>query len=700
MLYLIPLVVALFVVALIAAVPVSDRLSLTVSRLSIPIFGGYVSESNPRRTRQLQLLRATHVGATHRVYAARTLFFAGAAGVLGSILGVYVGAAALVALSVNEAVLLEALPRQLHFFADLARIDEIPPRQLFVLFVVSSATIGSVSALGVYWGRWRYLESKAEARATEIEATLPRTVAFVYALSRSGMPFPTVLETLTRNQSVYGEAAKEVGVAVRDMDAFGTDVLTALQRMADRTPSHSLEEFGENLASVLGSGRSLSEFLTEQYDRYQQEAEAQQEQYLDLLSAFAEIYVTVLVAGPLFFITVLVVIGLVLSDTLTLIRLVGYVGLPIASVGFIAYIRNMTESLRGASHSHDPTDDVSPGAHYGVKAGTPAADGGNVLAGRWEANWERLELYDRFEPIRRWLYDPLNSLLARPESTLVVTVPVAVAWVFVRSIPIPLGPSAINVLDGPIIEATIFVMAIYALIHEIHRRQTRAIEDAVPDFLDRMASVNEAGMTITESIGRVRSSDLGQLSDEIERTWRDVQWGADIQTALRRFERRVDTVMVSQAVTLITNAMKASGDIAPVLRIAADEAQESRRLRQERRQEMFTYLLVIYISFLVFIGIISALSVAFIPAINAASGAIGGGSVSGGVGVGMPGGTFGGIEEVNTEAYSVLFFHIASIQAVCSGLTAGLLGEGDLEDGVKHATILLTMAYVVAIVLF
>jgi flagellar protein FlaJ len=50
---------------------------------------------------------------------------------------------------------------------------------------------------------------------------------------------------------------------------------------------------------------------------------------------------------------------------------------------------------------------------------------------------------------------------------------------------------------------------------------------------------------------------------------------------------------------------------------------------------------------------------------------------------------------VNTEAYELLFFHISTVQAVCSGLIAGQLAEGGIADGVKHATGLLVLTYLV-----
>jgi len=150
--------------------------------------------------------------------------------------------------------------------------------------------------------------------------------------------------------------------------------------------------------------------------------------------------------------------------------------------------------------------------------------------------------------------------------------------------------------------------------------------------------------------------------------------------------------MTARAVALVTNAMHASGDIGPVLRIAADESRATWSLRRERRQVMLTYLIVIYISFLVFLGIIASLSVSFIPAVEEA--AIPGAGGTGGV-PGAPSGPTGitaGLGAINASAYEQLFFHAAAVQAVCSGLVAGQLGEGSVKDGVKHVVVLLALS--------
>ncbi|SDM17332.1 flagellar protein FlaJ [Halogranum gelatinilyticum] len=691
MLWVVPLAVAAVLCLVVVLDTVDKRIRLAVTRVALALFGDYVVTADDADRRQQQM-RAAHIGVTHRVYAARTLLYSGIFGVVGSLLGIYLAAGLVSALSLTSEGIRASLPSTLGFLGNLAAVPSLDIGELFVLLLFASATVGTLLAAGSYYARWFYLDQLAVARASAIEATLPRTVAFVYALSRSGMSFPQILQTLVDNRQVYGASATEIGVAVRDMDTFGTDVITALQRLGRRTPSDGLEEFSENLASVLSSGRSLSDFLHAQYERYQEEAQAQQEQYLELLATFAEVYVTVLVAGPLFFITILIVIGLVLQDTLTFIRFISYLGIPLASAAFIVYIDSMANATRLHGDSR-----LSPRQSF--TRSSFAADGGVRSATASERlNRRVLATYDRLRPVKRWLDDPMEMVLRHPLWSLTVTAPVGLAYVALqadlpgRTLP-PLERfdlyKALDLIDDPLVHATILVLIVFSLAYEARKRRLRAMEMAIPDFLDRLASVNEAGLTVVQSVKRVSESDLGALTPEVRRAWRDIQWGADAERALLRMAHRTSSPTVIRAATLITNAMRATDDIAPVLRIAADEAQSSRRLRRERRNEMVTYLLVIYISFFVFIGIIAALTVSFLPAIEATQ------SVSTGAPSGIvSGGVFSGIGDVDTDAYRLLLYHTAVIQAVCSGLIAGQLGEGTVSDGAKHAAILLTIAHV------
>lgn len=697
-----------------------DRLDRILKRLGVVSFGTYVDHVGRRKTERRELLRAAHVPITYRAYAATTILYATVGALVGGILGLYVIWGVLRVLAVDETTMRRLLPTAFEYLATFAGLGTLTPGQLLSMLLVSGLTFGLFAGLLTYWFRWWWPEHLAATRERTIDGTMPQTIAFMYALSRSGMSFPQTLRIMADHRRIYGAAAAEVGVAVRYMDLFGRDMITAIREMGRRTPSEQFEEFSENLASVLQSGRSRAAFLEEQYDDFQEEAEAQQERILELLSTLAEGYVTLFVAGPLFLITLLVIIGIAGADTLTALQVFVYFLLPIGNLGFVLYLDAVTErfgrservgelpsisahinDVRRAAGSTETADGEDPVTDGGAASGsfddaTRADFDEESEAGRRHANLERLALHQQLEWLRSRLGSPVRTVVKRPVTLLYVTVPLAIA---VTALRLWLAPElTIHVVDDVLVQATLFVVGSFAVAFELHRRRIRTIEAAVPDFLDRLASVNEAGLSVVDSVGRVRGSDLGALDPEVDRIWHDVQWGADLETALLRFERRVRTRTISRVVALVTNAMHASGDVARVLRIAAAQAKADRRLRQRRRQEMLSYVVVVYVSFFVFLVIVGALDAVLIPNLPESSIVP---EPDGSAQQAVPGGVgaLDGLGEIDTDAFRLLFFHTALLQALLSGVVAGQMSTGDVRNGAKHATVLLLIAYVAFLVL-
>ncbi|WP_435333327.1 type II secretion system F family protein [Haloarchaeobius sp. TZWWS8] len=698
----VPLVIACVLAIPVLLSPVSVRADRIVTRFALILFGTYANARGRKQAIRKSTLRSAHVPTTYRTYAAKTLLFTAVLSLVGSILGMYVIWLGLILLAVDEATIREVFPPELHFLADFVGLPTISVFELFGLMTVTSLTLGVGFAAATYWYRWWYPEYVTSERGRHIDASLPRSIAFIYALSRSGMEFHKVMHILADNRRIYGESAEEFHVAVRHMDMFGKDMITAIQTMARRSPSEQFTEFAENLASVLQSGRSLSEFLHQQYRDFQEEAEAQQEKLLDLLATLAEAYVTVLVAGPLFLITILVVLGIAVGDTLDPLRVMVYVIVPCGNLIFIIYLLSATGTLSAGRGYEDVEPPV--GNLDGIRrAADVQTDGGVDATAR--ANRERLNLYRKWRTLRQKLGNPTRTVVERPAAVFWVTVPLALLLIATR-LPATLGPAGLNVreFDDVLIQALLFVVGTFAIVFEVHRRRTETIEAAVPDLLDRLASVNEAGMTVVESIKRVRSSQLGALDSEMDRVWADIRWGANIETAFKRFEARLRTQIISRVVTITTNAMNASGDLATVLRIAANQAKADRRLKRARAQEMVTYMVVVYVSFFVFLFIIVTLSVFLIPALpeggtgtvlNASSstaGSTGAAGVPAVGGVGQPG-------SIDKGAYTLVFFHATVIQGILSGLVAGQLSSGDIRTGAKHAAVLVALAYATFLVL-
>ena len=228
------------------------------------------------------------------------------------------------------------------------------------------------------------------------------------------------------------------------------------------------------------------------------------------------------------------------------------------------------------------------------------------------------------------------------------------------------------------------VLIPYAVFYGIWAKKVLGIQELIPDFLERMAGINQSGLTIAQGIAIMVNTNLGLISYEIRKIKKDMDWGANFTEALVRFEERVSTPSIARTVTLITKASEMSGQIGEVLSIAAADAKMTEMLKKERHAEMFIYTVIVYLAFFVFLFVVAVLTMQFLPVLENIS--------TQGI---SATGILSGIGAISIATFGRLLYHACLIQAFFSGLIAGQMGESSLAAGVKHACVLLLITLVV-----
>jgi len=511
-------------------------------------------------------------------------------------------------------------------------------------------------------------------RKVKINLTLHNAVAYMYAMRRGGAELMTIFYAISENAPIYGEVALEFRQITRDVDYFGSDVLTAVRHLSETTPSEKLKDFLEDLLSVIESGGDLSEFLASRVRLYQEEARFEQKQFLTILSMVAESYVTLFVAGPLFLIIIMVVMGMMGGSAVLQLSLIIYAIMPIGSLIFVLLIDLISGKAEKAER------------YTRVKELNTYADIPMVKKTGEEHLFDQLKKYDKIRILTNFISHPFESFVNDVNHTLFVTVPIAIIYLalVISHIPSYGDPELfIEVINAHVVIAVLIVLVPYAIFYEIWARKVRGIQVMIPDFLERMAGINRVGLTMAQAIGIMVNTNLGLLSYEIRRIKRDMDWGANFSDALIRFEQRISTASIARTVTLITKASEMSGQIGEVLAIAASDAKMSETLKKERLSEMFIYTAIVYLSFFVFLYVVAVLDTQFLPVL----------AHIGTSGISM-GGPLSGIGSVPIKAFNRLLYHACLIQALFSGLIAGQMGEASLAAGVKHSCILLIISLV------
>ncbi|MFZ0006590.1 MAG: type II secretion system F family protein [Methanoregula sp.] len=511
-------------------------------------------------------------------------------------------------------------------------------------------------------------------RKVKINLTLHNAVAYMYAMRRGGAQLMTIFYAISENASIYGEVALEFRQITRDVDYFGSDVITAVRHLSETTPSEKLKDFLEDLLSVIGSGGDLSEFLASRVRLYQEEARFEQKQFLTILSMVAESYVTLFVAGPLFLIIIMVVMGMMGGSAVLQLSIVIYAVMPIGSLIFMLLIDLISGKAEKAER------------YTREKELNTYADIALVKKTGEEHLFDQLKKYDKIRVLTTFIRHPLENFVNDVNHTLIVTVPLAIlylALVIFNTPPYADPELFIEVINAHVVIAILIVLVPYAIFYEIWARKVKGIQIMIPDFLERMAGINRVGLTMAQAIGIMVNTNLGLLSYEIRRIKRDMDWGANFSDALIRFEQRISTASIARTVTLITKASEMSGQIGEVLAIAASDAKMSETLKKERHAEMFIYTAIVYLSFFVFLFVVAVLSTQFLPVL----------AHIGASGISMAG-PISGIGSVPIRAFNRLLYHACLIQAIFSGLIAGQMGEASLAAGVKHSCIMLIISLV------
>lgn len=227
-------------------------------------------------------------------------------------------------------------------------------------------------------------------------------------------------------------------------------------------------------------------------------------------------------------------------------------------------------------------------------------------------------------------------------------------------------------------------------------RRLNKIEDKFPDFLRDLAEYWKGGLSMTAAVETLAKGEYGALNKDVKLMANQISWGIAFNEVLRLFVDRAKTRLIERSITLIEEANKSGGKISDILVTAANDAREIKWLQLEREKNIITFVTIIYVSFFVYIAIIAILSAVFIPAIADATlemketqekqaGGMGSGLASVGVQINL----------IDKPYLGFIFFCSGLIQGLGNGIVGGIMGEGTLAAGLRHAFIMCTLTWII-----
>lgn len=548
--------------------------------------------------------------------------------------------------------------------------------------IIAAALITVISAVVFGGGTWAYMyvapSQKASTRRRSIDFTLPHAIVFMYAMSHGGMNFIEVVSKLADSQDAYGAVAEEFDMVRRDVELFGNDLYTSLRNARNLTPSDNLEQFIDDMVSVLDSGGDITTFLEEQSARYLRRAQEEQEDFLETLSVMSEVFIVGFVAAPLFLIVILMVISILGGEAIAQMAALIYLGLPLGIAGFIVLLSTMAEPYKHPETQLTVEDDPLEAIDLSRFVDDP-----EYLAYHESHRWDR---------VHEHLGNPGRAIRTKPLFTLALTVPVAMLYfgvmAFVGAVPTSLDA----LLVRPIAATTILFVLPFLVVtvplsvfHELKRGYDAEVVRKFPDTLNILSSANNMGIQLTEAFEIVSRWSVGKFADELRTVRNDIQWNGDTRKALLRFANRLDVPPLSRTIKLIADGGTSSSDLSRLLSIAAEDTRNQYTITRDRKRAMTSYIAVVVIGFLVYLMVIALLNTSYLGPLSEVSGTATTGSMNG-----LP-----GVSAIPIDTYRMLFFHSVLVQAIGCGLITGMLSDNDLLAGLKYAIAMVLVATVV-----
>jgi flagellar protein FlaJ len=211
------------------------------------------------------------------------------------------------------------------------------PLESALLFGVGGALF--TSALSVV-GFYLYPIYRADKHKRELDDELPFTTGYMAILASAGVSPEKIFHSLSA-LNVPLAASTEAKEVVKNINLFGLDVISALEKASSRTPSEKLRDTIEGIISTIHSGGNLGAFLRVKFKTAMKLKRLSLQKYADNLSVLSEVYVALLLTGPLLLVIMVAVMSVmgggglgILSPDL-LLSLLTYLGIPVCAVIFL-----------------------------------------------------------------------------------------------------------------------------------------------------------------------------------------------------------------------------------------------------------------------------------------------------------------------------------------------------------------------------
>jgi len=381
---------------------------------------------------------------------------------------------------------------------------------------------------------------KAGERAHALERETPFAAAYVTVMATGGISPYMSVKRLSK-VDLMPAMRKEATEVIKDVEIFGMDPLSALNKAAKTHPLDIFRDFISGYASTVITGGDVTHFLETKTDEIFKTRSLRIRVAAERLGMLLESFVIIMVLMSLCFYILFSVesiysVGISLYSGLILYT---YIFTPLLSIVFIYLAHDMQPKT--------PITDWRPYKAYGISSLVAVL----VL----------LLLTGFFGLIQVPFLDAIKG---------VVQLPIAIAIALIISA----APPAI--IQGRI------------------SRRKLGIERGIANFLRDLTEVRKTGLAPEKCIESLSKRDYGEFNKELEKISSQLSWGVPLRNVFMDFVRRTKSWLSQVVIFLLVEAVDVGGGTISMIESLTRFNQMTQEVEKEKRMNVRPYILIPY----------------------------------------------------------------------------------------------------------
>jgi len=378
--------------------------------------------------------------------------------------------------------------------------------------------------------------SKASERASALEREMPFAATYITVMASGGIPPYMSFKRLTEVE-LLPATRKEAKGLIRDVEIFGVDPLSALEKSAKYNPLDIFRDFVSGYASTVIIGGDVIHYLETKAQDIFKAGSMQVKAAAERMGMLLESFIIVMVLMSLCF-YILFSVESIYSTGMDMgsgVIMYTYVFTPMLSIVFLYLAHGMQPKT--------PISEMRPYKVYAVSSAIAIA----VLL----------------------LLTGVFGMVATPLEGL-VDLPLAVSLALIISAVPP------------------------AIVHQKIAGRKASMERGISNFLRDLTETRKTGLSPEACISNLSTRDYGAFSKELKKMSSDIGWGIPMRSVIMDFVKKTRSWMSQIVMFLLLEAVDVGGGTISMIESLARFNNMTQEVEKEKKMSVRPYMIMPY----------------------------------------------------------------------------------------------------------